>query len=102
MLTLRLHLDPMRDENGPLVVVPKSHRDLTEPDEDIRVIHCDTGDLFVMRPLLLHGSRNGIPTTNLHRRVVHLEIAPSSELPRPYQWNRFERINSNPRDGTKV
>lgn len=93
MLTLRLHLDPMRDENGPLVVVPKSHRNLSESEEDTEIIHCNTGDLFVMRPLLLHGSRNGAPTTKLHRRVVHLEIAPSNELPTPYQWHRFERLN---------
>jgi ectoine hydroxylase-related dioxygenase (phytanoyl-CoA dioxygenase family) len=90
MLTLRLHLDPMCDENGPLFVVPGSHRELSQTSQQAAItIHCGAGDLFVMRPLLLHGSRAAAPGTKLHRRVVHLEIAPSSELPVPYQWHQF-------------
>jgi hypothetical protein len=93
MLTLRLHLDPMCDENGPLVVVPGSHENLLQTcDNAMMPIHCDVGDLFVMRPLLLHGSRASSPDTAMHRRVVHLEIAPSIDLPPPYRWHQFASL----------
>ena len=96
MLTLRLHLDPMNVENGALFVVPRSHRELDATStESTTDVHCDAGDLFVMRPLLLHGSRASSPDTSLHRRVVHLEIAPNEELPAPYRWHQFAAI----RDG---
>lgn len=93
MLTLRLHLDPMCEENGPLVISSGSHRDFSENRrEEITPVHCEVGDLFVMRPLLLHGSRASHPETQLHRRVVHLELAPSAALPSPYRWHRFQRV----------
>lgn len=91
MLTLRLHLDPMTDENGPFVVVPGSHNELEHfSSRKADVIHCDAGDMFVMRPLLLHGSRASDQETRMHRRVVHFEIAPNVELPGGYRWHRFE------------
>ena len=93
MLTLRLHLDPMCDENGPLSVVRGSHQDVRQTSEaPITAIQCEAGDLFVMRPLLLHGSSAASAETSLHRRVVHLEIAPRQELPHPYQWHQFESL----------
>ena len=91
MLTLRLHLDPMHDDNGPLVVVPGSHAG--DSDRDIEVIHCGVGDVFVMRPLLSHGSRASNPTTADHRRVVHLEFAPHLDLPGRHEWHQFESIS---------
>ncbi len=94
MLTLRIHLDPMCDANGPLVVVPGSHHDLSKTCDQASVpIHCGGGDVFVMRPLLLHGSRP-LPETKLHRRVVHLEVAPSETLPSPYRWNKFASVKT--------
>ena len=94
-MTLRLHLDPMCDENGPLVVVPGSHRILSQTcGQAVAVVHCAAGDLFVMRPLLLHGSRASSPDTRMHRRVVHLELAPRRELPGMYDWHDFERIDA--------
>lgn len=89
MLTLRLHLDPMTDENGPLVISKDSHQDSTGTHERLSVIHCAAGDVFAMRPLLLHGSRAADPATQLHRRVVHLELAAEETLPAPYRWHRF-------------
>ncbi|MEM8667589.1 MAG: phytanoyl-CoA dioxygenase family protein [Planctomycetota bacterium] len=100
MLTLRLHLDPMTDDNGPLVVIPGSHLDLesdgqaTDQATQTQTIHCAAGDIFVMRPLLVHGSRAADPKTDLHRRVIHLEFAPRAELPGGYQWHNFEPIVS--------
>ena len=93
MLTLRLHLDPMHDDNGPLVVIPGSHHVSAQSQQtNIRTIHCDAGDVFVMRPLLSHGSLAAKADTTDHRRVLHLEIAPEEELPGNYRWYRFEVI----------
>ena len=87
MLTLRLNLDPMHDDNGPLIVVPESHR--KESDCEIKTIHCNAGDMFAMKPLLSHGSLAAAPNTADHRRVVHLELAPKKRLPGSYQWHDF-------------
>ena len=96
MLTLRLHLDEMGDSNGPLVVIPGSHRDLdANQSAPPKTIHCGAGDVFAMRPLLLHGSRASDPSTHLHRRVLHLEIAPTRELPGAYRWHHFEPLFEN-------
>lgn len=92
MLTLRLHLDPMHDENGPLFVVPRSHDISQKGDEAAASIHCDAGDVLAMRPLLLHGSHAASPGTRLHRRIVHFELAPSEFLPSPYRWHQFASI----------
>ncbi|MGI9473982.1 MAG: phytanoyl-CoA dioxygenase family protein, partial [Rubripirellula sp.] len=94
MLTLRFHLDPMCDENGPLTVISGSQdldNEALQPDAE--TIHCGRGDVFAMRPLLLHGSKSAQATTAMHRRVVHFELAPSGELPRNYRWNEFQLID---------
>jgi hypothetical protein len=92
MLTLRLHLDQMHEDNGPVLVIAGSHRQTETEGAEIQTIHCQAGDVFVMRPLLLHGSRASKPDTADHRRVVHLEIAPEERLPGAYRWHRYEKI----------
>ena len=93
MLTLRLHLDPMTHENGPLTVVPGSHRNTESArQQPAQTIQCNAGDLFFMRPLLLHGSLASEPATLLHRRVIHMELGPSESLPGEYRWHRFEPV----------
>lgn len=94
MLTLRLHIDSMHSDNGPLVVVPGSHvqDDASSLSPEPLVIDANLGDLFVMRPLLLHGSLAANPASSDHRRILHLEFAPGGVLPHPYQWFRFEPI----------
>jgi hypothetical protein len=92
MLTLRLHLDPMTAENGPLSVIPGSHDLQTESPADAVEIHAEAGDIFAMRPLLTHASRFSQAGTNMHRRVIHLEFAPNAELPDGYEWHTFRRI----------
>ena len=90
MLTLRLHLDPMIKENDPMVVIPQSHRDDWDENSTLaKMVGCDVGDLFVMRPLLLRGSRAADGDTQLHQRVTYLEFAPRHELPRHYEWHQF-------------
>ena len=93
MLTLRLHLDAMHASNGPLVVVPGSHRNREHSDRNGTVeIHCNAGDVFVMRPLLLHGSRATVAGCPDHRRVVHLEFASHGSIADPYRWFRYDAV----------
>jgi hypothetical protein len=96
MLTLRIHLDEVTYENGPLVVLPGSHRCEVTDDQlatagegRMLPIHCQAGDVFVMRPLLAHTSLLSKPGTLRHRRVIHLELAPAEVLPLPLQWHDF-------------
>ncbi len=90
MLTLRIHLDSVTDENGPLVVLPGSHRDDdTVVDSTPKNIYTTRGDVLAMRPLLSHSSLNAQPGTTSHRRILHLEFAAHRELPDGYQWHDF-------------
>ncbi len=92
MVTIRLHLDDVGSENGPLLVVPGSHRqgrlDVVSSQEWLdgnraRACLVARGGVLMMRPLLLHASSpsNG-PS---HRRVVHLEYA-TGGLPFGLEW----------------
>lgn len=92
MLTARVHLDDMTDENGPLRVVPGSHRFDHPADDEPRppvVIRCQAGDVLLMRPLLTHASSHAAAATTMHRRIVHLECAPAGELGDGYEWREF-------------
>ena len=94
MITLRVHLDPMHQDNGPLVVAPGTHRGFAAPmktdgGSGLKTIACDAGDVFVMRPLLAHGSLAATPGATDHRRVVHLELSNSQQLPGNYEWHQF-------------
>ena len=92
MLTVRLHLDDTGSENGPLRVLPGTHR-LEGRDPTavapwrgrVRPFECTVGrgGALVMRPLLLHASNAA--ETPRHRRVVHLEFA-SKPLPGGVEW----------------
>ncbi len=88
MLTLRVHLDDVTDENGPLRVIPGSHRD-GPADRPPVVIHAAAGDVLAMRPLLLHCSHRSHPETRRHRRILHLEFAGAPELPDGFAWHQF-------------
>jgi hypothetical protein len=91
MLTLRIHLDEVTEENGPLQALPGSHK----TGKTLRLVGAprsilvDRGDVLLMRPLLAHGSRASRPGTRLHRRIVHLEFAAQPELPDGYAWHTF-------------
>jgi ectoine hydroxylase-related dioxygenase (phytanoyl-CoA dioxygenase family) len=89
MLTLRLHLDAMTAENGPLSVIPGSHLVDEEAVGEGVEIHANAGDVLAMRPLLTHSSRQSQAGTMMHRRIIHLEFAPSAELPDGYEWHSF-------------
>jgi len=95
MVTVRIHLDEVNDENGPLRVVPGSHRagkaagTEVSPPESILV---QAGDVLLIRPLLAHASSHSAPETRRHRRILHLEFSGTAELPDGYEWFDFRGI----------
>lgn len=92
MVTLRLHLDDADAENGALRVLPGTQA-LGKLDSDrIQSLRKEitehlgtakTGDVHLMRPLLLHAS--GKSTSTRHRRILHIEFA-DLDLPGGLQW----------------
>lgn len=90
MLTARIHLDAMTVTNGPLRVIPGSHRAYSQSDDThtaAEVLTCAAGCVLLMRPLLTHAS--GHATEPAHRRIVHLECAADAELPDGFAWRWF-------------
>jgi ectoine hydroxylase-related dioxygenase (phytanoyl-CoA dioxygenase family) len=93
MMTLRLHLDDCGADKGPLRVLPGSHRHGRLSRERIASLRAcvaeeiccaPLGSVLMMRPLLLHASSSAEKPG--HRRVVHLEYAPTNLLPPPLRW----------------
>jgi hypothetical protein len=92
MLTARVHLDEVTEVNGPLRVVPGSHRsgkELRLGDVAPRSILAGRGDVLLIRPLVAHCSNRSRADTRRHRRIVHLEFAASAVLPDGYAWHDF-------------
>ena len=98
MCTLRLHLDDCGKDNGPLKVVPESHRRrLLDERELARVVTAGPvelccvprGGAVVMRPLIAHAS--SAATRPGHRRVIHIEFA-NADLSWPLDWH--ERVSN--------
>jgi ectoine hydroxylase-related dioxygenase (phytanoyl-CoA dioxygenase family) len=94
MVAIRLHLDDCGSDNGPVRVVPGSHRlgriNKSEipslcPDAHSRPLICKKGDAIAMSPLTVHASSPA--SSPNHRRVIHIEFA-SCELDAPLQWAR--------------
>jgi len=90
MLTLRVHLDDVTPENGPLQVLPGTHiaRDAAASRPPVTILAA-AGDVLAMRPLLSHASGVSHPQTTRRRRVIHLEFAAIAELPDGYAWHDF-------------
>jgi ectoine hydroxylase-related dioxygenase (phytanoyl-CoA dioxygenase family) len=91
MLTLRIHLDPARDENGALCISPGSHQSGKTLNLNVprQLVSSEAGDVFVMRPLLSHCSGKSAAETQLRRRVLHLEFSATDQLPHGYEWHTF-------------
>lgn len=94
MLTLRIHLDEVTDENGPLEVARGSHLNGKSPDQSNEqvTIHSAAGDVLAMRPLLSHASGSSTEGTTRHRRILHLEFASNPDLPDGFEWHMFEKV----------
>lgn len=97
MLTARIHLDAMTEKNGPLRVIPRSHVERSEAascDQAAVTLQCSSGDVLLMRPLLLHASSHSQPGHDRHRRILHLEFAALAELPGGYEWHDFVAVDA--------
>jgi ectoine hydroxylase-related dioxygenase (phytanoyl-CoA dioxygenase family) len=92
MIAVRVHLDDCGAHNGPLRVIPGSHRHgwLDDQLDDWKsrgteiVCTVSSGGVVMMCPLILHAS--GPSESVGHRRVIHIEFA-AAELPGGLDWN---------------
>lgn len=92
MVAVRLHLDPCGPDDGPLRVVPGSHRHGRLDAEGFAAARRESpevaclaapGDALAMRPLLLHASSRS--TGAGRRRVLHFLFGPV-DLPPGLRW----------------
>jgi ectoine hydroxylase-related dioxygenase (phytanoyl-CoA dioxygenase family) len=92
MLAVRIHLDDCGEENGPLRMIPGSHRQgrlsasqIQGAQQSGTSVTClvGAGGLILMRPLLLHAS--SAAKSPAHRRVIHIEFA-ACQLPDGLRW----------------
>jgi hypothetical protein len=95
MLATRIHLDACGEGNGPLKVLPGSHRHGRLDDAAIaarvagaeaRVYCAARGEVVLMRPLALHGSDRALAPEP--RRVLHIEWT-AADLPGGLDWAWF-------------
>lgn len=82
VLAIRVHLDNSTKDNGPLRVLPGTHKSGVLSDDEIYDLanktapfecHVNAGGALLMRPLLVHASSKSKP--NASRRVLHIEYA---------------------------
>lgn len=87
VIALRLHFDNSTVENGPLRVLPGTHKlgVLTDSEvsclsEERRSVDClaSSGSVLAMRPLLIHASSKS--QHDSPRRVLHIEYASSMAM----------------------
>ena len=92
MITVRLHLDPCGEHNGALRVMPGTHLAGRLNQNKVADHICahgtmlcsaESGDVLVMRPLLLHAS--SVSVNPAHRRVLHFDYA-VGDLEGCLQW----------------
>lgn len=92
LVAVRLHLDDCGPEDGPLRVVPGSHRFGRIDDDQASALRdrmgevictAGPGDALLLRPLVLHASSKG--TGQSARRVLHFVFAPRA-LPHGLAW----------------
>jgi ectoine hydroxylase-related dioxygenase (phytanoyl-CoA dioxygenase family) len=92
ILAIRLHLDASEADNGPLRVIPGSHKHGRLSSEQVSthrkggsvVCTVPRGGALLMCPLLLHASSACV--TPKARRVIHLEFA-AEGLPGGLEWH---------------
>jgi len=87
IIALRIHLDDSTETNGPLRVIPGSHRSGILSEEMVReflvnsrCVEClvRRGGVVAMSPLILHASSK--ITSDKPRRVLHIEYAESLDV----------------------
>jgi ectoine hydroxylase-related dioxygenase (phytanoyl-CoA dioxygenase family) len=96
MVAVRLHLDDCTATNGPVRVIPGSHRagrlsaaDVDRWRAEVPEVVCTVprGGILAFHSLLLHASSPALEPA--HRRVVHIEFAATewAELPGGLTWH---------------
>jgi len=92
MVTLRVHLDPVPEDNAPLLVARGSHRIGMVPENELdavvarsEILTClaDRGDVWLYRTLVLHASAASIRPAR--RRVLQVDFA-ASPLPHGLEY----------------
>lgn len=92
LVAVRLHLDDCGPEDGPLRIVPGSHRFGRLSDDQAATLRdnlgevactAGLGDALLLRPLTLHASSKA--TGHSARRVLHFVFGPPS-LPHGLAW----------------
>ncbi len=92
MITLRAHLDNCGSDNGPLLIIPGSHRLGRIPVKEIEgvvskgeAVAClaNAGDIWIYASAILHASNAAVHPT--HRRVLHVDYS-AAGLPYPLKW----------------
>lgn len=92
LVAVRLHVDECGEDDGPLRVVPGSHRKGRLSNEDAIKVRDNLGEVvcivekggaLLMRPLVLHASSKA--TGHSRRRVLHFVFGPSV-LPLGLRW----------------
>jgi hypothetical protein len=92
MYTLRMHFDPVGDDNGPLLVALGSHdsgkiadRDVAGLADSCKQLTCfaDRGDGWLYRTPIVHAS--GRSTSSSRRRVLQLDFS-REQLPGGLEW----------------
>jgi Phytanoyl-CoA dioxygenase (PhyH) len=87
IVALRLHLDDSNASNGPLRVLPGTHKSGVLIDEEVHrlaevisAVECpvEQGGVVIMRPLVIHASSKS--TSEQPRRVLHIEYAATEEI----------------------
>ena len=91
-VALRLHLDACDENNGPLQIIPGSHRhgrlsaaqiDAVVANGAVITVIAQPGEVLILHPLLLH--RSAPSRQPSHRRVVHVEWC-DAPLPPGATW----------------
>jgi len=92
VLALRLHLDDSLSENGPLRVLPATHKMGVLTDDSVHDLatqitptECTVraGGALAMCPLVVHASSKS--QSNVPRRVLHIEYAASPSITAPLE-----------------
>ncbi len=92
MVTVRVHLDDVPEDNAPLMIVPGSHRigRIAEAEIDAVVSQlgreiclADAGDIWAYATPILHGSKAA--TRPARRRVLQIDFS-GDDLPGELDW----------------
>ncbi|MEO8547654.1 MAG: phytanoyl-CoA dioxygenase family protein [Sphingomicrobium sp.] len=92
MITARIHLDDVGEDNGPLLIAPGSHQLGRQEESEIGAavarrgaIAClaSAGEVWVYKTAIVHSSKaSRYPKT---RRVLHIDFA-ADDLPGSLEW----------------